>query len=107
MKKTLEEWSPLKFNGELGYNKTDMIEFAKYHVDAALKGVGEKMFDTYHTVCEDGTTKGVFKTQKEALDLANDLNSKSELYHDWTKVTRLIGGWDKDLILGSYTDDIK
>ena len=45
------------------------------------------------------------KTQKEALDLANDLNSKSELYHDWTKVTRLIGGWDKDLILRSYSPD--
>lgn len=34
---TLEEWSPLKFNGYLKYNKIDMIEFAKMHVEAALK----------------------------------------------------------------------
>lgn len=85
-----------------------MIEFAKMHVEAALKEASEKMFDTYHTVCEDGTTKGVFKTQKEALNLANQLNAKSKLYHDWVKVTRLIGGYDKDSILKSYSlDNIK
>ena len=85
-----------------------MIEFAKIHVKAALKEVSEKMFDTYHTICEDGTTKGVFKTQKEALNLANKLNAKSKLYHDWVKVTRLIGGYDKDSILNSYSlDNIK
>ena len=78
-----------------------MIEFAKLHVEAALKEASEKMFDTYHTICEDGTTKGVFKTQKEALNLANKLNAKSELYHDWVKVTRLIGGCDKESILNS------
>ena len=39
---TLEEWSPLKFNGYLKYNKIDMIEFAKMHVEAALKAASEK-----------------------------------------------------------------
>lgn len=82
-----------------------MIDFAKLHVEHALKEASEKMFDTYHTVCEDGTTKGVFKTQKEALNLANQLNAKSKLYHDWVKVTRLIGGYDKDSILNSYPLD--
>lgn len=39
---TLEEWSPLKFNGYLKYNKIDMIEFAKMHVEAALKSASKK-----------------------------------------------------------------
>ena len=38
---TLEKWSPLKFNGEMPYNKVDMIEFAKMHVEAALKEASE------------------------------------------------------------------
>jgi len=85
-----------------------MIQFAVIHVETTLKEASEKMFDTYHTICEDGTTKGVFKTQKEALNLANELNTKSKLYHDWVKVTRLIGGYDKDSILTSYSlDNIK
>lgn len=41
---TLEEWSPLKFNGYLKYNKIDMIEFAKMHVEAALKAASEEAF---------------------------------------------------------------
>lgn len=41
---TLQEWSPLKFDGEMKYNKTDMIEFAKLHVEAALKAASEKAF---------------------------------------------------------------
>lgn len=39
---TLKEWSSLKFNGEMSYNKTDMIEFAKLHVQQALKEASEK-----------------------------------------------------------------
>lgn len=82
-----------------------MIKFAKLHVEAALESVSKKMFDNYHTICEDGKIKGVFKTQKEALDLANKLNAKSKLYHDWVKVTRLIGGYGKESILTSYSLD--
>lgn len=82
-----------------------MVEFAAIHVEAALKSASKKMFDNYHTICEDGKIKGVFKTQEEALNLANKLNAKSKLYHDWVKVTRLIGGYDKDSILTSYSPD--
>jgi hypothetical protein len=86
----------------LGSIETAMIEFAKLHVEAALKEVSGKMFNTYHTVCEDGSTKGVFKTQEEALNLADKLNFNSRLYHDWVKITRLIGGYYEDSILNSY-----
>ena len=82
-----------------------MIQFAVIHVEAALKSASKKMFDNYHTICEDGKIKGVFKTQEEALNLANKLNAKSKLYHDWVKVTRLIGGCDKESILTSYSSD--
>lgn len=82
-----------------------MVEFAKLHVEAALESASKKMFDNYHTICEDGKIKGVFKTQKEALDLANKLNARSKLYHDWVKVTRLIGGYGKESILTSYSPD--
>jgi hypothetical protein len=79
-----------------------MIEFAKLHVEQALKEASGKLYDTYHTVCEDGTTKGVFKTQEEALNFANTLNSTFTLYHDWVKVVRLGGGMSTDSILNSY-----
>jgi hypothetical protein len=79
-----------------------MIEFAKLHVEQALKEVSCKLYDTYHTVCEDGTTKGVFKTQEEALNFANTLNNTTKLYHDWVKVVRLGGGMSTDSILNSY-----
>ena len=79
-----------------------MIEFAKLHVEAALKESSGKLYDTYHTVCEDGTTKGVFRTQQEALNLANHLNETTDLYHDWNRVVRLGGGMSKDTILNSY-----
>ncbi len=85
-----------------------MIEFAKLHVAAALKEASGKLYDTYHTVCEDGTTKGVFRTQQEALNLANHLNETTDLYHDWNRVVRLGGGMSKDTILNSYPlDNIK
>jgi hypothetical protein len=85
-----------------------MIEFAKLHVEAALKESSGKLYDTYHTVCEDGTTKGVFRTQQEALNLANHLNETTDLYHDWNRVVRLGGGMSKDTILNSYPlDNIK
>jgi hypothetical protein len=86
----------------LGSIETAMIEFAKLHVEAALKEVSCKLYDTYHTVCEDGTTKGVFKTQEEALNFANTLNNTTKLYHDWVKVVRLGGGMSTDSILKSY-----
>jgi hypothetical protein len=79
-----------------------MVEFAKLHVEAALKEASGKLYDTYHTVCEDGTTKGVFRTQQEALNLANHLNETTDLYHDWNRVVRLGGGMSKDTILNSY-----
>lgn len=78
--------------------KKRLIEFAKLHVEAALNAVQAKIHDTYHTVCEDGTTKGVFKTQKEALNLANELNSTSKLYHDWVRVDRLNAGYKKEMV---------
>lgn len=83
-----------------------MIEFAKLHVKAALEAAANKTYETYHTICEDGTTKGVFKTQKEALDLANKLTNETVLYHDWTKVTRLGGGMSKDSILNAYPENL-
>lgn len=43
----------------------------------------EKTIIKYRTVCEDGSVKGEFDTQQEALDLANKLNETSNLYHDW------------------------
>jgi hypothetical protein len=79
-----------------------MIEFAKLHVEAALKEASDKLYDTYHTICEDGTIKGVFRTQQEALNLANHLNKTTDLYHDWNKVVRLGGGMSKNTILNSY-----
>lgn len=82
-----------------------MIEFAKLHVEEALKEASDKLYDTYHTVCEDGTTKGVFKTQEEALNFANTLNNTTNLYHDWVKVVRLDGGMGKSSILNSYPLD--
>jgi hypothetical protein len=82
-----------------------MIEFAKLHVEAALKEASCKLYDTYHTVCEDGTTKGVFKTQEEALNFANTLNNTTKLYHDWVKVVRLGGGMSIESILNSYPLD--
>jgi hypothetical protein len=85
-----------------------MIEFAKLHVEAALKESSGKLYDTYHTVCENGTVKGVFRTQQEALNLANHLNETTDLYHDWNRVVRLGGGMSKDTILNSYPlDNIK
>lgn len=79
-----------------------MIEFAKLHVEQALKVASGKLYDTYHTVCENGTVKGVFRTQQEALNLANHLNETTDFYHDWNKVVRLGGGMSKDSILNSY-----
>ena len=85
-----------------------LIEFAKLHVEAALKESSGKLYDTYHTVCENGTVKGVFRTQQEALNLANHLNETTDLYHDWNRVVRLGGGMSKDTILNSYPlDNIK
>jgi hypothetical protein len=85
-----------------------MIEFATIHVEAALNGASDKLYDTYHTVCEDGTVKGVFRTQQEALNLANHLNETTDFYHDWNKVVRLGGGMSKHTILNSYSlDNIK
>ncbi len=79
-----------------------MIEFAKLHVEQALKEVSNKLYDTYHTVCEDGSVYGVFRTQQEALNLANHLNETTDFYHDWNRVVRLGGGMSKDTILNSY-----
>jgi hypothetical protein len=91
--------SPL---GSEGTEIEALIDFAKLHCEAQLKAIIEKFYDTYHTICEDGTTKGVFVTQKEALNYANELNNKSNLYHDWVKVVRLNGGLDKDSIIKAY-----
>ena len=73
-------------------------EQLKQLLDEYTDEILSKMYEKYHTVCEDGITKGVFSTQQEALDHANKLNSKSNRYHDWIKVTRLNGGIDKDLL---------
>jgi hypothetical protein len=81
-----------------------IIEFTKLHVKAALKAAAEKTSITYLTVCEDGTTIGVFKTQQEALDFANLSNKVTSLHHDWTMVTRLKGGMDKNSILSAYPE---
>jgi hypothetical protein len=70
----------------------------------ALDIVDKKLYETFHTVCEDGSTKGVFKTQKEALDFANILNNKTTLYHDWVKVVRLNGGMDKKSITNTFEE---
>ena len=94
--------------GYLNNVKNYMIEFAKLHVEAALKESSGKLYDTYHTVCEDGTVKGVFRTQQEALNLANHLNETTDFDHDWNRVVRLGGGMSKDTILNSYPlDNIK
>ena len=85
-----------------------LIEFAKMHVEQALKEASNKLYDTYHTICEDGSVHGVFRTQQEALNLANHLNETTDFYHDWNKVVRLGGGMSKDTILNSYSlDNIK
>lgn len=76
-------------------------------IKQALETVTEKMYETFHTICEDGSTKGVFKTQKEALDFANILNNKTNLYHDWVKVTRLNGGMDKQSIKNTFEKTFK
>ena len=95
----------------INYDKSDldairkvMIEFASLHVKAALNEIKDMMVDNYHTISEDGITKGIFKTQKEALDLANKLNNDTmpEIYHDWRKVTRLSETYDKDSVLRRY-----
>jgi hypothetical protein len=86
-----------------GFERLDILkEFARLHVEAALKESSGKLYDTYHTVCENGTVKGVFRTQQEALNLANHLNETTDLYHDWNIVVRLGGGMSKDSILNSY-----
>jgi hypothetical protein len=86
----------------IDFNEMVMIEFAKLHVEQALKVASGKLYDTYHTVCENGTVKGVFRTQQEALNFANHLNETTDFYHDWNKVVRLGGGMSKDSILNSY-----
>ena len=41
----------------------------------------------YQTIGEDGV-KGEFDTQKEALDLANKLNTEQDIYYyDWCVIT--------------------
>jgi hypothetical protein len=72
----------------------DLIAFAKLKVEEAFERLSKSSMIKYHTVCEDGTTKGVFNTQQEALDLANKLNETSNLYHDYCKLTQLGGGMD-------------
>ena len=109
---TAEELFEKKFNDTecfLDYDKRGLklindviLEHTKLHVEAALKAAAEKTFITYHTVCEDGTTMGVFKTQQEALDFANYCNEVTSLHHDWAEVTRLNGGMDKNSILSAY-----
>ena len=79
---------------EEGYFFTpeQLNEYTTSVIKQALEIVTEKTYETYHTVCEDRSTKGVFETQKEALDLANKLNRETNLYHDWNRVIRLSGG---------------
>lgn len=76
-----------------------MVEFAKMQVETAKKEIADKVIVRYNTVCEDGTIKGVFNTQQEALDLANKLNGKSKLYHDWN-ISYICPG--KEAILSTY-----
>lgn len=77
-----------------------MIDFAKLHVEAALKEASEKITIFYNTVCEDGSIKQSFKTQDEALSLANKLNETSKLYYDYNIHNRCLG---KDSILNAYS----
>jgi len=101
-------------DGELGFDDIfakkegyfftpeQLNEYTQSVIKQALETAAEKMYETFHTICEDGSTKGVFKTQKEALDFANILNNKTNLYHDWVKVTRLNGGMDKKSITNTF-----
>lgn len=60
---TLEEWSPLKFNGELKYNKTDMIEFAKMCVEAALKEVNSKVKRKEGSIIDNKLSESILKSK--------------------------------------------
>lgn len=84
------------------FTAEELNELLSSVIQDSLKVVTERLYETFHTVCEDGSTKGVFKTQKEALDFANILNSKTNFYHDWIKVVRLNGGMDKQSITNQY-----
>jgi len=84
------------------FTPEQLNEYTQSVIKQALETAAEKMYETFHTICEDGSTKGVFKTQKEALDFANILNNKTNLYHDWVKVTRLNGGMDKKSITNTF-----